>query len=138
MNKEKILELAKDCGIDWFPQTEVTENQLEVFAAVIEHELLGDSKPVALDSACAPPDVRFEFTDKGKAEVVVCPMGLAYGVQCVGFPHVFAQFLFQSDAEQFVKIFNGTVARRVEPPEMESGDGFESRPVPPTSKEAGL
>ena len=92
----------------------------------------------ALDSACAPPDVRFESTDKGKADVVVCPMGLAYGVQCVGFPHVFAQFLFQSDAEQFVKIFNGTVARRVEPSAMESGGGFESRPVPPTLKETGL
>lgn len=98
-------------------------------------EALVDEAAIQAEAALA---VRFEFTDKGKAEVVVCPMGLTYGVQCVGFPHVFAQFLFQSDAEQFVKIFNGTVARRVEPPEMESGDGFESRPVPPTSKEAGL
>lgn len=72
----------------------------------------------------------FEFSDKGRAEVVVCKNGLTYGVQCVGFPNVFAQFVFESDAKQFVEVFNGTVAQRVEPPVMESGGGFKSFPVP--------
>lgn len=72
----------------------------------------------------------FEFSDKGRAEVVVCKNGLTYGVKCVGFPNVFAQFVFESDAKQFVNIFNGTVAQRVEPPVMESGGGFKSFPVP--------
>ena len=73
----------------------------------------------------------FEFSDKGRAEVVVCKNGLVYGVRCSGYPSViFAQFIFESDAKQFVEVFNGTVAQRVEPPAMESGGGFESFPVP--------
>lgn len=71
----------------------------------------------------------FEFSDKGAAEVVVCKTGLTYGVQCVDFPNVFAQFVFESDAKHFVNIFNGTVAQKVEPQETESGGGFESLPV---------
>ena len=55
----------------------------------------------------------FEFSDKGRAEVIVCKNGLTYGVQCVGFPNVFAQFVFESDAKQFVEVFNGTVAQRL-------------------------
>lgn len=54
----------------------------------------------------------------------------AYRHQCVGFPNVFAQFVFESDAKHFVNIFNGTVAQRVEPPAMDSGGGFESFSVP--------
>lgn len=76
------------------------------------------------------PAVQFEFSDKGKAEIVICPKGLTYGVRCVDFPKVFAQFTFESDANQFVKIFNGTVAPRVESPVTGGGGGFESRPVP--------
>ena len=72
----------------------------------------------------------FEFSDKGAAEVVVCKTGLTYGVQCVDFPNVFAQFVFESDAKHFVNIFNGTVAPRVESPVTGGGGGFESPPVP--------
>lgn len=72
----------------------------------------------------------FEFSDKGAAEVVVCKTGLTYGVQCVGFQKVFAQFTFESDAKQFAEIFNGTVAQKEESPATGGGGGFESRPVP--------